>query len=71
MAKITTVETLQVDLKPKVKRTDAVQSFELSDAITDLGHDVYQIDTRMAGYDGITLIAFMMSELIQPGPLLR
>ena len=28
MAKITTVETLQVDLKPKVKRTDAVQSFE-------------------------------------------
>ena len=30
MAKITTVETLQVDLKPKVKRTDAVQSFEFS-----------------------------------------
>jgi L-alanine-DL-glutamate epimerase-like enolase superfamily enzyme len=28
MAKITAVETLQVDLKPKVKRTDAVQSFE-------------------------------------------
>jgi glyoxylase-like metal-dependent hydrolase (beta-lactamase superfamily II) len=22
--------------------------------ITDLGHDVFQIDTRMAGYDGIT-----------------
>jgi glyoxylase-like metal-dependent hydrolase (beta-lactamase superfamily II) len=33
---------------------DAVQSFVLSDAITDLGHEVYQIDTRMAGYDGIT-----------------
>jgi glyoxylase-like metal-dependent hydrolase (beta-lactamase superfamily II) len=33
---------------------DAVQSSALSDAITDLGHDVYQIDTRMAGYDGIT-----------------
>jgi glyoxylase-like metal-dependent hydrolase (beta-lactamase superfamily II) len=33
---------------------DAVQSFALSDAITDLGHEVYQIDTRMAGYDGIT-----------------
>jgi L-alanine-DL-glutamate epimerase-like enolase superfamily enzyme len=28
MAEILTVETLQVDLKPKVKRTDAVQSFE-------------------------------------------
>jgi glyoxylase-like metal-dependent hydrolase (beta-lactamase superfamily II) len=24
------------------------------DVITDLGHDVYQIDTRMAGYHGIT-----------------
>jgi glyoxylase-like metal-dependent hydrolase (beta-lactamase superfamily II) len=33
---------------------DAVQSFAISDAITDLGHEVYQIDTRMAGYDGIT-----------------
>src|ERR1700758_626453 len=32
---------------------DAVQSFAVSDAITDLGHEVYQIDTRMAGYDGI------------------
>jgi glyoxylase-like metal-dependent hydrolase (beta-lactamase superfamily II) len=25
-----------------------------NDVITDLGHDVFQIDTRMAGYDGIT-----------------
>jgi glyoxylase-like metal-dependent hydrolase (beta-lactamase superfamily II) len=25
-----------------------------TDVITDLGHDVFQIDTRMAGYDGIT-----------------
>jgi glyoxylase-like metal-dependent hydrolase (beta-lactamase superfamily II) len=33
---------------------DAVESFAVSDVITDLGHDVYQIDTRMAGYDGIT-----------------
>jgi glyoxylase-like metal-dependent hydrolase (beta-lactamase superfamily II) len=33
---------------------DAVQSLAGSDAITDLGHEVYQIDTRMAGYDGIT-----------------
>ena len=31
MAKITAVETLQVDLKPKVKRTDAVQSFEVQE----------------------------------------
>jgi len=33
---------------------DAVQSFALSEIITDLGNEVYQIDTRMAGYDGIT-----------------
>ncbi len=25
-----------------------------SSAITELGHDVFQIDTRMAGYHGIT-----------------
>ncbi len=25
-----------------------------TDLVTDLGHEVYQIDTRMAGYDGIT-----------------
>jgi glyoxylase-like metal-dependent hydrolase (beta-lactamase superfamily II) len=25
-----------------------------AEVITDLGHDVFQIDTRMAGYDGIT-----------------
>jgi hypothetical protein len=28
---------------------------DLSDVITDLGHQVFQIDTRMAGYDGITV----------------
>src|SRR6516165_8582681 len=28
--------------------------FAVTDVITDLGHEVYQIDTRMAGYDGIT-----------------
>jgi glyoxylase-like metal-dependent hydrolase (beta-lactamase superfamily II) len=27
---------------------------ELADVITDLGNEVFQIDTRMAGYDGIT-----------------
>jgi glyoxylase-like metal-dependent hydrolase (beta-lactamase superfamily II) len=26
----------------------------IRDAITELGHDVFQIDTRMAGYEGIT-----------------
>jgi L-alanine-DL-glutamate epimerase-like enolase superfamily enzyme len=31
MAKIVSVEVLQADLKPKVKRTDAVQSFELQE----------------------------------------
>jgi glyoxylase-like metal-dependent hydrolase (beta-lactamase superfamily II) len=33
---------------------DALPGLELADIITDLGHEVYQIDTRMAGYDGIT-----------------
>src|SRR5271165_6057558 len=33
---------------------DAVQSFAFPEIITDLGNEVYQIDTRMAGYDGIT-----------------
>src|ERR1700678_3210352 len=27
---------------------------DVDDDITDLGHGVFQIDTRMAGYDGIT-----------------
>ena len=31
MAKIVSVEILQADLKPKVKRTDAVQAFELQE----------------------------------------
>jgi glyoxylase-like metal-dependent hydrolase (beta-lactamase superfamily II) len=29
-------------------------TFAAADVITDLGHEVFQIDTRMAGYDGIT-----------------
>ncbi|MGO8961340.1 MAG: MBL fold metallo-hydrolase [Streptosporangiaceae bacterium] len=33
---------------------DAGRSYSCSDVITDLGHDVFQIDTQMAGYDGIT-----------------
>ena len=37
-----------------VRMGDAASSFASSDVITDLGHDVFQIDTRMAGYDGIT-----------------
>ena len=33
---------------------EAGRSFANTDVITDLGHDVFQIDTRMAGYHGIT-----------------
>jgi glyoxylase-like metal-dependent hydrolase (beta-lactamase superfamily II) len=33
---------------------DAEPGFAIADVITDLGHEVFQIDTRMAGYDGIT-----------------
>jgi glyoxylase-like metal-dependent hydrolase (beta-lactamase superfamily II) len=34
--------------------SDDVRTPVDSDIITDLGHDVFQIDTRMAGYHGIT-----------------
>jgi len=33
---------------------DAPPVYDISELVTDLGHEVYQIDTRMAGYDGIT-----------------
>jgi glyoxylase-like metal-dependent hydrolase (beta-lactamase superfamily II) len=33
---------------------DTEPAVDSADVITDLGHEVYQIDTRMAGYDGIT-----------------
>ena len=33
---------------------DAEPAYAVKDLITDLGHDIYQIDTRMAGYEGIT-----------------
>ena len=33
---------------------DAAPGYAVDDVITDLGHEVYQIDTRMAGYNGIT-----------------
>jgi glyoxylase-like metal-dependent hydrolase (beta-lactamase superfamily II) len=33
---------------------DALPESGLADVITDLGNEVFQIDTRMAGYDGIT-----------------
>jgi glyoxylase-like metal-dependent hydrolase (beta-lactamase superfamily II) len=32
----------------------ATPVYDPADIITDLGHDVFQIDTRMAGYEGIT-----------------
>jgi len=33
---------------------DAKPAFAIADVITDLGNEVFQIDTRMAGYTGIT-----------------
>ncbi len=41
---------------------DAGRSFASSEVITDLGHEVFQIDTRMAGYDGITASYLIRSE---------
>jgi glyoxylase-like metal-dependent hydrolase (beta-lactamase superfamily II) len=54
-------------------------AFTVTDAITDLGHDVFQIDTRMAGYDGITAAYLIRGErpcLVETGtapsaPLVR
>jgi glyoxylase-like metal-dependent hydrolase (beta-lactamase superfamily II) len=37
-----------------VRMDDAQPGSGLADVITDLGSEVFQIDTRMAGYDGIT-----------------
>jgi glyoxylase-like metal-dependent hydrolase (beta-lactamase superfamily II) len=37
-----------------VRMDAATPDYRISDVITDVGHEVYQIDTRMAGYDGIT-----------------
>jgi glyoxylase-like metal-dependent hydrolase (beta-lactamase superfamily II) len=33
---------------------DSMTAFDTADVVTGLGHEVFQIDTRMAGYDGIT-----------------
>jgi glyoxylase-like metal-dependent hydrolase (beta-lactamase superfamily II) len=54
-------------------------AFAVADVITDLGHDVFQIDTRMAGYDGITASYLIRSDrpcLVETGtapsaPLVR
>jgi glyoxylase-like metal-dependent hydrolase (beta-lactamase superfamily II) len=43
-----------VRMDDAVRVDDAEPSFAVADLITDLGHEVFQIDTRMAGYDGIT-----------------
>ena len=37
-----------------MRMNDAAPAIAVADLITDLGHDVFQIDTRMAGYEGIT-----------------
>lgn len=44
MARVVSVEILQVDLKPKVKRTDAIQSFKLQETLI----------VRATNSDGIT-----------------
>lgn len=41
---------------------DAALSSAVDDPVTDLGHEVYQIDTRMAGYDGITASYLIRSD---------
>ena len=41
---------------------DAAPSFAVAEPVTDLGHEVYQIDTRMAGYDGITASYLIRSD---------
>lgn len=54
-------------------------AFTVTDVITDLGHDVFQIDTRMAGYDGLTAAYLIRGErpcLVETGtapsaPLVR
>jgi glyoxylase-like metal-dependent hydrolase (beta-lactamase superfamily II) len=58
---------------------DAEPEYAITDVITDLGQDVFQIDTRMAGYDGITAGYLIRSErpcLVETGtapsaPLVR
>jgi glyoxylase-like metal-dependent hydrolase (beta-lactamase superfamily II) len=58
---------------------DAEPDYAMADVITDLGQDVFQIDTRMAGYDGITAGYLIRSErpcLVETGtapsaPLVR
>jgi glyoxylase-like metal-dependent hydrolase (beta-lactamase superfamily II) len=58
---------------------DAEPEYAMADVITDLGQDVFQIDTRMAGYDGITAGYLIRSErpcLVETGtapsaPLVR
>jgi glyoxylase-like metal-dependent hydrolase (beta-lactamase superfamily II) len=37
-----------------VRMEAATPAYDLADIITDLGNEVFQIDTLMAGYDGIT-----------------
>jgi glyoxylase-like metal-dependent hydrolase (beta-lactamase superfamily II) len=37
-----------------VRMDDVTAAWDIAEAITDLGHEVFQIDTRMAGYEGIT-----------------
>jgi glyoxylase-like metal-dependent hydrolase (beta-lactamase superfamily II) len=42
--------------------TEDVRAYQASDVITPLGHEVYQIDTQMAGYRGITAAYLIRSD---------
>ena len=45
-----------------VSRDEAEFGAEVAELVTDLGHEVFQIDTRMAGYDGITAAYLIRSD---------
>src|SRR6266436_27781 len=42
------------DAAPRPDADAAPRTGAIDNVITDLGHEVFQIDTRMAGYDGVT-----------------
>jgi len=68
MAKIVGVEVLQADLKPKVKRTDAVQSFELQETpivrIRDADGAVGTGYSYTIGTGGSSVLALLNDHLV-------
>jgi glyoxylase-like metal-dependent hydrolase (beta-lactamase superfamily II) len=49
-------------MKEGVSREEADFDAEVAELVTDLGHEIFQIDTRMAGYDGITAAYLIRSD---------